>query len=40
MSETRIIKFHRHWHAQRAVLYDGQLDLRSLEDLRDCQLAG
>jgi hypothetical protein len=34
MSETRIIKFHRHWHAQRAVLYDEQLDLRSLEDLR------
>ena len=40
MSETRIIKFHRHGHAQRAVLYDEQLDLRSLEDLRDWAARG
>jgi polyhydroxyalkanoate synthesis regulator protein len=35
MAEPRIIKFHRHRQAQRAVLYDEQLDLRSLEELRD-----
>jgi polyhydroxyalkanoate synthesis regulator protein len=33
-------KCHRHWHAQRAVLYDEQLDLRSLEDLRDWAARG
>ena len=35
MAERRIVKFHRHRHAQRAVLYDEQLDLLSLEELRD-----
>jgi polyhydroxyalkanoate synthesis regulator protein len=35
MAEPRIIKFHRHRYAQRAVLYDEQLDLRSIEELRD-----
>jgi polyhydroxyalkanoate synthesis regulator protein len=35
MAETHIVKFHRHQHAQRVVLYDEQLDLRSLEELRD-----
>jgi polyhydroxyalkanoate synthesis regulator protein len=40
MAESRIIKFHRHRHAQRAVLYDEQLDLRSLEDLRDWAALG
>jgi polyhydroxyalkanoate synthesis regulator protein len=40
MAEPRIVKFHRHRHAQRAVLYDEQLDLRSLEDLRDWAAQG
>jgi polyhydroxyalkanoate synthesis regulator protein len=35
MAEPRIVKFHRHRLAQRAVLYDEQLNLRSLEELRD-----
>jgi len=35
MAEPRIIKFHRHRHAMRAVLYDDQLNLQSLEDLRE-----
>jgi polyhydroxyalkanoate synthesis regulator protein len=35
MAELRIIKFHRHGNAQRAVLYDEQLDLWSLEELRN-----
>ena len=35
MAEARIVKFHRHRLAERAVLYDERLDLRSLEDLRD-----
>lgn len=34
MAAPRIVKFHRHRLAQRAVLYDEQLDLQSLEDLR------
>jgi len=35
MADTRIVKFHRHRHTRRAVLYDDQLDLRSIEELRD-----
>jgi polyhydroxyalkanoate synthesis regulator protein len=34
MAEARIVKFHRHRYARRAVLYDDELDLRSIEDLR------
>ena len=40
MGKPRVVKFHRHRHAQRAVLYDEQLDLRSLEDLRDWAAKG
>lgn len=40
MAELRIVKFHRHRYAQRAVLYDEQLDLRSVEDLRDWAAQG
>jgi polyhydroxyalkanoate synthesis regulator protein len=31
----RIVKFHRHRYAQRAILFDDQLELRSLDELRD-----
>jgi hypothetical protein len=35
MSEApRIVKFHRHRYAQRAVLYDDDLELRSVDELR------
>jgi hypothetical protein len=34
MAEARIVKLNRHRHAQRAVLYDDELDLRSIEDFR------
>jgi polyhydroxyalkanoate synthesis regulator protein len=40
MAETRIVKFHRHQHAQRAVLYDEQLDLLSIEELRGWEARG
>jgi hypothetical protein len=40
MAEPRVVKFHRHRHAQRAVLYDEQLDLRSLEEWRDWATGG
>jgi polyhydroxyalkanoate synthesis regulator protein len=35
-----MVKFHRHRHAQRAVLYDEQLELRSLEELREWAATG
>jgi polyhydroxyalkanoate synthesis regulator protein len=31
----RIVKFHRHRFAQRAVLFDEELELRSIEELRE-----
>jgi hypothetical protein len=31
----RIVKFHRHRHAPRAVLFDEELELRSIEELRE-----
>ena len=40
MAKIHIIKFHRHRHAQRAVLYDERLDLRSLEELREWAAGG
>jgi polyhydroxyalkanoate synthesis regulator protein len=40
MAQARIVKFRRHRHANRAVLYDDQLDLRSLEDLREWAAQG
>jgi polyhydroxyalkanoate synthesis regulator protein len=40
MTEARIVTFHRHRHAKRAVLYDDQLDLRSLDDLREWAAQG
>jgi hypothetical protein len=30
----RIVKFHRHRFAERAVLFDDELELRSLDELR------
>jgi hypothetical protein len=32
---TRIIKFHRHRCAPRAVLFDEELELRSIDELRE-----
>ncbi len=32
---TRIVKFHRHRYAQRAVLFDEELELRSIDELRE-----
>ena len=40
MAKPHVVKFHRHRHAQRAVLYDEQLELRSLEDWRDWATRG
>jgi hypothetical protein len=34
-AEPILIKFHRHRYAQRAVLFDADLEFRSLEELRD-----
>ena len=31
---NRVITFHRHRYAPRAILYDELLDLRSIEELR------
>ena len=31
----QVIKFHRHKFAQRAVLFDETLDLRSVDELRE-----
>jgi polyhydroxyalkanoate synthesis regulator protein len=31
----QVIKFHRHRFAQRAVLFDEALELRSLDELRE-----
>jgi polyhydroxyalkanoate synthesis regulator protein len=36
----RIVKFHRHRYAQRAVLFDDELELRSLDELRDWAARG
>jgi polyhydroxyalkanoate synthesis regulator protein len=36
----RIVKFHRHRYAQRAVLFDDELELRSLDELRDWATRG
>jgi hypothetical protein len=33
-TEPRLFKFHRHARAQRAVVYDADLNLVDLEDLR------
>jgi len=30
----RIVKFHRHRYAARAVLFDDELELRSIDELR------
>ncbi len=32
---TRIVKFHRHRYAPRAVLFDEELELRSIDELRE-----
>ena len=32
--QPRVFKFHRHARAQRAVVYDAELNLLDLEDLR------
>ncbi len=32
---TRIIKFHRHRYAPRAMLFDEELELRSIDELRE-----
>ncbi len=31
----RIVKFHRHRFTQRAVLFDEELELRSIDELRE-----
>jgi polyhydroxyalkanoate synthesis regulator protein len=36
----RIVKFHRHRFARRAVLFDDELELRSLDELRDWAARG
>jgi polyhydroxyalkanoate synthesis regulator protein len=36
----RIVKFHRHRYTQRAVLFDDELELRSIEELRDWAVRG
>jgi polyhydroxyalkanoate synthesis regulator protein len=35
VSEPILIKFHRHRYAPRAVLYDPELELRTIDELRD-----
>ena len=35
-----IIKFHRHRFAKRAVLFDEELELRSLDELREWAARG
>lgn len=35
-----VITYHRHRHAQRAVLYDEFLQLKSLEDLKAWEAQG
>jgi len=32
---TRIVKFHRHRYAPRAILFDEELELRSIDELRE-----
>lgn len=32
---TRIVKFHRHRYTPRAVLFDEELELRSIDELRE-----
>jgi polyhydroxyalkanoate synthesis regulator protein len=32
---TRIVKFHRHRYAPRAVLFDEELELRSIDELHE-----
>jgi polyhydroxyalkanoate synthesis regulator protein len=32
---TQIVKFHRHRYAPRAVLFDEELELRSIDELRE-----
>ena len=36
----RIVKFHRHRYSQGAVFFDDELELRSLEELRDWAARG
>jgi polyhydroxyalkanoate synthesis regulator protein len=36
----RVVKFHRHRFARRAVLFDDKLELRSLDELRDWATRG
>jgi len=36
----RIVKFHRHRYTQRAVLFDDELELRSVDELRDWAAQG
>jgi hypothetical protein len=35
----RIVKFHRHRFADTAVLFDDELELRSIDELREWQLS-
>jgi polyhydroxyalkanoate synthesis regulator protein len=36
----RVVKFHRHRFAKRAVLFDEELELRSLDELREWAARG